>query len=369
MNEVADGQLDEEAVMNNFILGSIKGMGEIAQPFISESIWTEALADVLPILGRKGKTTEGFTIYDAENDSPGLIAEKVFMHLLKAQMPGSLKQLGRIDYAITGFDTPLQQGNLGGPFKWGKVGEYDENGQSYELLDEGLGIAGMRAVKLNIPRTLRFKNAEYAANSRKSKSKFTKVALKEGPVDPVEMVDAYIAANESLWKVQKEMNANMSAAELLGTSQRDLRENLARMSKKDYGYVQSGNFKAYYPSDDVITGIILNARKLGLPSPYSEARDALNKIFREISRLRTDQGSEFPKLINPLREVLQTIDQQGSLVPLNQPIETSEVSEEVVQTSALPSNINQDTGLTSTEEALLSNEEKAIRRKQRNVTV
>ena len=30
-----------------------------------------------------------------------------------------------------------------------------------------------------------------------------KVALKEGPVDPVEMVDAYIAANEALWKVQK----------------------------------------------------------------------------------------------------------------------------------------------------------------------
>ena len=369
MNEVADGQLDEEAVMNNFILGSIKGMGEIAQPFISESIWTEALADVLPILGRKGKTTEGFTIYDAENDSPGLIAEKIFMHLLKAQMPGSLKQLGRIDYAITGFDTPLQEGNLGGPFKWGKVGEYDENGQSYELLDEGLGIAGMRAVKLNIPRTLRFKNAEYAANSRKSKSKFTKVALKEGPVDPVEMVDAYIAANESLWKVQKEMNANMSAAELLGTSSRDLRENLARMSKKDYGYVKSGNFKAYYPSDDVITGIILNARKLGLPSPYSEARNALNKIFREISRLRIDQGSEFPKLINPLKEILETIDQQGNLIPPNQPIQTSEVSEEVVQTSALPSNINQDTGLTSTEEALLSPSETALRRKQRNVTV
>ena len=157
-------------------------------------------------------------VYDAENDSPGLIAEKVFMHLLKAQMPGSLKQLGRIDYAVTSIDTPLQTGDLGGMFKWGKVGEYDENGQSYELLDEGLGIAGMRAVKLNIPRTLRFKNAEYAANSRKSKSMFTKVALKEGPVDPAEMVDAYIKANESLWRVQKEMNANMDAALLLGTS-------------------------------------------------------------------------------------------------------------------------------------------------------
>ena len=43
-------------------------------------------------------------------------------------MPGSLKQIGRIDYAITGFDTPFQKGDLGGPFKWGKIGKYDENG-------------------------------------------------------------------------------------------------------------------------------------------------------------------------------------------------------------------------------------------------
>jgi hypothetical protein len=369
MNEVADGQLNEEAVMNNFILGSIKGMGEIAQPFISESIWTEALADVLPILGRKGKTTEGFTIYDAENDTPGVIAEKIFMHLLKAQMPGSLKQLGRIDYAITDFDTPLQTGDLGGPFKWGKIGKYDENGQSYELFDEGLGIAGMRAIKLNIPRTLRFKNAEYASNSRKSKSMFTKVALKEGPVDAEEMVDAFIRANESLWRVQKEMNSNMDAALLLGTSERDLREGLARMSKKDYGYVKSGNFKAYYPSDDVIDGMVMNARKLGLPNPYNTARDALNKIYRQIIRLKTNKGAEFPKLINPFRSMTETIDrQQGSLIQNNVPIQTSEVSEEIVRTSALPGNINQNTGLTSIEEALLSNEEKAMRLRSRGLT-
>jgi hypothetical protein len=369
MNEVADGQLDDEAIMNNFILGSIKGMGEIAQPFISESIWTEAVADVLPILGRKGRTTEGFTIYDAENDTPGVIAEKVFMHLLKAQMPGSLKQLGRIDYAITSIDTPLQTADLGGMFKWGKVGEYDENGQSYELLDEGLGIAGMRAIKLNIPRTLRFKNAEYASNSRKSKSMFTKVALKEGPVNPEEMVDAFIRANQSLWRVQKEMNSNMDAALLLGTSERDLREGLARMSKKDYGYVKSGNFKAYYPSDDVITGIILNARKLGLPSPYSEARNALNKIFREISRLKINKGSRFPNILNPLKEIMTPSGPQSSIkIQPNIPIETEQVSEEVVQTTALPSNVNQNTGLTSVEDALLSNEEKAMRLRQRGLT-
>jgi hypothetical protein len=66
---------------------------------------------------------------------------------------------------------------------------------------------------------------------------FTKVALKEGPVDPEELIDAYIRANQSLWRVQKEMNSNMDGALLLGTSERDLREGLARMSKKDFGYV------------------------------------------------------------------------------------------------------------------------------------
>ena len=183
------------------------------------------------------------------------------------------------------------------------------------------------------------------------------------------MVDAFIRANQSLWRVQKEMNSNMDAALLLGTSERDLREGLARMSKKDYGYVKSGNFKAYYPSDDVLDGIVMNARKLGLPNPYNAARDAMNKIYRQIIRLKTNKGAEFPKLINPFRSMTDTIDkQQGSLIQNNVPIETSEVSEEVVQTSALPSNVNQNSGLTSIEEALLSNEEKAMRLRQRGLT-
>ena len=81
------------------------------------------------------------------------------MHLMKAQLPGSIKQLGRIDYAIPEIDTFMQVGDLGGPFKWGKIGKYDETGQSYELLDEGLGIIGMRAVTLNVPRSLKFKTS------------------------------------------------------------------------------------------------------------------------------------------------------------------------------------------------------------------
>ena len=42
--------------------------------------------------------------------------------------------------------------------------------------------------------------------------------------------------------------------------------------------------------------------------------------------------------------------------------------QEVVKTAALPSNVNQNTGLTHVEEALLSNEEKAMRLRQKGMT-
>ena len=54
--------------------------------------------------------------------------------------------------------------------------------------------------------------------------------------------------------------------------------------------------------------------------------------------------------------------------PNNQPIETSEVSADVVKTAALPANVNPKTGLTYIDDALLSNEEKAMRLRQKGMT-
>jgi len=361
INEVADGQLNDEAIMNNFLLGSLKGFGDIAQPFISESIWTEALADVAI---RTGQTREGYEVWN-ENDSAGVKAEKIFMHLLKAQMPGSLKQLGRIDYAITGFDTPLQKGDLGGPFKWGKIGKYDENGKSYEILDEGLGIIGMRAVKLDIKNALNFKQAAFASGERNSKKIFNKVALKKGPIDPVELVDAYIAANKALWKVQKTMSDDMKGAKELGMSTKDVALATKRLGNKNFNRLISDTYQPYQVSKNIVNTMALNARNIGLPNPYNEVRSAINSIVRQLYRINLKGGAEWPEIINPLR-VVGSKDDRVSITP-NIPVETSEVSEEVVRTSALPQDINQNTGLTGIEEALLSNEEKAMRLRERGM--
>ena len=210
-----------------------------------------------------------------ENDSGETKQINFFLHLLKAQMPGSLKQIGRIDYAITGIDTPFQAGEVlgGGPlgnWHWGKIGKYNENGQSYELLDEGLGIAGMRAVKLDIPRALKYKQAAYASGTRKSKSLFTKIALKRGPRSPEELVDAYINANRALFEVQKTMGDDIRAAKLLNVKPADMYESLKRISSKDLGMIYSGTFQPYFPSGTVISQMSVNARRLGLSNPFYE---------------------------------------------------------------------------------------------------
>ena len=59
---------------------------------LSESIWTEAAAD---IIGRGGRTRSGSRIYN-DLDTPGDKARAIMKHLVEAQMPFSASQINRI---------------------------------------------------------------------------------------------------------------------------------------------------------------------------------------------------------------------------------------------------------------------------------
>ena len=363
LNEVADGQLNDEAIMNNFLLGSMKGFGNIAQPFVSESIWTKAIVDVSL---RTGTTKEGFEIWN-EEDSDGVKAQKAFIHLLKSQMPGSLKQLGRIDYAITGFDTPLQAGDLGGEFKWGKLGKYDENGRAYELLEEGLGIAGMRQIKLDIKNALNFKVAEFASGERDSRRIFNKVALKKGPVDPVDLIDSFIASNKALWKVQKTMSEDMKAAQTLNLSTADLYLSTKRLGKTNFRNLFSNTFKPYLPTKNIIRTMSINANELNMRSSFLESSGAFSEIIRQLYQIDIAPGSEFPKIINPLKVIGESTNEQ-SLIPFNKPVDTPNVDNKLMS-SILKPNINASSGLTDIQEQFYSPTEKLMAKRRMNKNI
>ena len=73
--------------------------------------------------------------------------------------------------------------------------------------------------QVNPGRTMKYKVADYQQGVRKSGSLFTRVTLKGGPIEPREIVDAYINANRSLFQVKKDLKLDMDAARVLGISE------------------------------------------------------------------------------------------------------------------------------------------------------
>jgi uncharacterized protein YqfA (UPF0365 family) len=71
--------------------------------------------------------------------------------------------------------------------------------KSLNLVMSFKGLFGFRAVRVNPERGLKFKVADYQKGARDSRSLFTRVTLKGGPIEPREVVDAYINANRALF--------------------------------------------------------------------------------------------------------------------------------------------------------------------------
>ena len=52
INAVQAGEKDKDGIMDDFLRGMITATSELGEPFISESIWSEALADLFVRGGR-----------------------------------------------------------------------------------------------------------------------------------------------------------------------------------------------------------------------------------------------------------------------------------------------------------------------------
>jgi hypothetical protein len=287
INSVADGEKDNDGIMNDFIGGTFEAMKEFASPFISEAIWTEA---VLDILARGGKTREGYQVFNPE-DNGGDKASKIMKHLVEAQMPFSMNQIKRMDRAIESVDVVTE-------------GKYDKYGQTYEVGPEMAGLFGFRPVEINAERVMNFKIADFQKGQRDSRSLFTRETLKGGPVEPNTIVDAYINANRALFGVKQNMKKDMEAGEVLGLEEDQMSEAFSRVSNKEYSALREGIFVPFLPSDEVKNAFAINADKLGLDNPYDEAGEAINEIYGELLELDLDEGI-FPSIDNPLLPIMQ----------------------------------------------------------------
>jgi hypothetical protein len=245
------------------------------------------LQDVAPILGRNGTDSkEGRPIYNPE-EKTGNKMFRVLDHLIESQMPLNWKQMQRLGLSMFPADSK---------------GRFDERGNEYEFGNEALGILGMRSVKVDPAKGINYKITDYKKGIRNSRNIFTSIVAKGGPITPEKIVDAYILANEALYRVNRNMYQDIKAAKILGTDEDIIQQRMSnRGERRAFNSLIEGEFRPLSISTDLKQLFEASFSELGLPNAFDQADDAIQTI-RDILRGTPVSFDGFPDLPNPFRQ-------------------------------------------------------------------
>jgi hypothetical protein len=352
LNAVNSGRADEDGLVDDFVLGMVESTKELGSPFISESIWTEGLADIIV---RGGRTRDDRQLWN-EKDAVGDKISKSISHLVDTQMPLNWKQLTRLGLSIR----PIND-----------LGRFDERGNQYEFGNELAGIAGLRRVEVNPEKSFNYKITDYKKGVRNSRNLFTAATLKGGVVTPEQIVDAYINANRALYETNRELYLDMEAAKTLGMSEDKLAERMVnRGESTSFGFLTEGLFRPLTISGDVQGLFETKARELGVRNPFEQAYDVIGRIQEVLSEVPL-VGDLFPDIKNPLSSELlpDLVGQANQMLnnnPANAAMATAPTTGFIGQGNV---NIDPVTRLTAAEEIYLDPMEKLYTKNKRTRTV
>jgi hypothetical protein len=345
LNNVQEGITDEKVLMNGVLKGMYQAAGELASPFISEAIYTQALVDLTL---RGGRTREGQQIWTETQleTEPGQVIANSIKHLAEAMMPFSYPTLTRIYQAA--LDKPSKRGEF------------------FELPDELAGFVGFRAVKLDPIKSMGFKLADYQRGIREARRLFTggdEGLLKGGPKTPKQVLDRFIAANKAKFIVQQNLRKDLKAAQILGTNRRKLETEFEeRQLGEAYTDLNRGLFEPYEPSENIENEFKQISDRLGQTNPYRIIYPAIRSFLNRAKGLRLDYNFE---------DYMRLEDFEGYLPP-EEPVSQAPLPEQPMPNPAIigQSQFQQpgtSQGLTPTELALLSPEEQQMRLRQRGL--
>jgi len=342
LNNVMEGQQTDKILLDGFVAGLSEAGAEIMNPFISESIWTEAAADIIV---RGGRTSDGRVLY-TDQTSAGDKASIVFLHLGNALAP-SYKQFQRIGQASFGIPT--------------------KRGDELEIGPELAGFMGLRPIKIDPLQSMGFKIAEYQTGIRNARREFTGGffgLLRGGRVTPNDIIDRFYKSNKARFDIQQNMNKTINAAEILGVSSSSLNREFKerQISSGTYNNLRIGKFEPYYPSLDIQGRFREIALNLGDPNPFLEAAPILREMERDMKQIGLDE----PFDLNLDDYIIETPSITESL-GLGNIGQTPMPNAQVLQPQTSGTNNIMSSGLTPIENALLSEEEKMIRLRQRGL--
>ena len=276
LNEASKGQQTGESLNKYLLDAGATSFYELSKPFISESIFFEAFAD---IVARNGRSRDGRQIF-RPGDSTGEKVYKGGMHVLETFMPGSVNQINRL----------FQAGALGNE----KIP--DKYGNTYNLLDEAGGIFGFRAIEADPVDAMPFIVTDFNKKNDSARASFVGDVLKGGLVSPGEIVEQYIKSERVRFENFKQMHNAYKDALQLGANKGKLNKELGRMTESERQAIISGRYLPYVPGEGVRQAFNENFRELrkelgrDIQNPFILAYPEIMKVRRNNRNIDVNSG-------------------------------------------------------------------------------
>tara|TARA_R100000278_G_scaffold21138_1_gene20040 strand:- start:2303 stop:6763 length:4461 start_codon:yes stop_codon:yes gene_type:complete len=277
LNEAAKGQQSGESLNKYLLDAGAVSFFELSKPFISESIFFEAFAD---IVARNGRSRDGRQVF-RPGDSTGEKIYKGGMHVLETFAPGSVSQINRL-------------------FKAGTFGLTDKRpdkyGQVFDMSDEFGGIFGFRAIEADPVKAMPFIVTDFNKKNDSARASFVGDVLKGGFVSPAEIVDQYIKSERVRFQNFKQMHNLYKDALLLGAKRGKVLKELSRVTKAERQAIITGRYLPYTPGEGVRQAFNQNFRELrqelgrDIVNPFNLAYPEIMKIRKNNMKINVNDG-------------------------------------------------------------------------------
>lgn len=328
--------------------GIARAASRFARPFIEPSIW---YATMLDILVRNGETKDGFRIWNPDEPLGDKI-QKAMYYTVKQTAPLSYAQFSRLGTAIKGEPGP--------------------RGEEFKVDDEIAGFYGFRNVPVNVLKQMPFKIYDYTQSVSNSRNIFTSI-VKGGDISRDDIIERFFVANQQKFKAMQKHREIIELAKVLETDEDELKKiYLNRGILKDYTKMENGEYIPFKLSKK-------------FKQTVQEKRETLEEKF-DLDKLEYDAplDQETLNIINTMRDDMNNLslfDRWEDQIRLDDYVTGEKYSPRSdLPTPPLPPqpqpnpevvksqpNMNYQGGLTMTENALLSDAEKAIRLRQRGM--
>ena len=344
LRNLQQGVDKEEPLMSSFIKGISEAAGNVASPFVDPSIYSEAMLDVM---ARNGVTKDGKQLWTS--DTP--VNEKVsraMSHVTESFYPSYQPFLRSYKAAV------------GAPGK---------GGVEYSVPNELAGIFGQRFEDIDPKRTMGFYITDFQEGQRNARREFT--GGPEGTLSgeiktPKDLIQRYYVANQTLFNVDKRMAEHLKNAQTLGVGKGELGRLFESrgLSQDTISNIGRGKFEPFFPSDAIINRFREISNQTGQPNPWFESQS----ILRDMRNKFKSQNLFLPLNLELKNFLPASESSPGASAPLNTPMPNPNVfSQSQGGTGAVASNQPLKNGLTPSENAYLSESEKAMRLKQRGL--